>query len=119
MKRVYDEPAADDGIRVLIDRLWPRGVSKEHAQLDAWLREVAPSAHLRSQWHEDPQGHDPAHFEAFAQDYRSELTGNPALDELIALAPTGRLTLLTATRDPVQNHAVILRDAVLERIAAR
>lgn len=118
VKRVYDEPAADDGIRVLIDRLWPRGVSKQRAHLDAWLREVAPSAELRTQWHDDPKGHDPGHFDAFADDYRAELEGNPALDELIALAPNDRLTLLTATNDPVQNHAVILRDVVLERVAA-
>ncbi|MFV0433895.1 MAG: DUF488 domain-containing protein [Leucobacter sp.] len=119
-KRIYEPAAADDGYRVLVDRLWPRGVSKARAELDLWDRDVAPSAELRRQWHADAQGHDPEHFAAFAADYRRELATGPqsrALDSLAALAREHEtLTLLYGAKDERVNHAVMLRDALVERL---
>jgi len=106
IKRIYDKPSADDGYRVLVDRLWPRGVSKPEAALDAWMKEAAPSPELRT-WF----GHDPAKFAEFSARYVSELEHNPAvaqLRSLIAKHPT--LTLLYAAKDPECNHALVLRD---------
>lgn len=106
IKRVYDEPAAGDGLRVLVDRLWPRGVSRERAAVDVWPKDVAPSPALRTWW-----GHDPARLDEFAARYRAELDANPAVDELRALVrehPT--ITLLYAARDPAVNHAAVLAD---------
>ncbi|WP_055703244.1 DUF488 domain-containing protein [Streptomyces silaceus] len=110
VKRVYDPAAPDDGARVLIDRLWPRGVSKERADLESWDKEVAPSNELR-RWY----GHDPALFEEFAERYRQELAapGRVAeLDRLRDLARTGRLTLLTATKDLPHGHVRVLVDVL-------
>ncbi|MCF3122766.1 DUF488 family protein [Streptomyces arenae] len=112
VKRVYDPAAPDDGARVLIDRLWPRGVSKERADLESWDKEVAPSNELR-RWY----GHDPAHFEEFAERYRQELAdpGRVAeLDRLRDLARTGRLTLLTATKDLPHGHVRVLVDVLTD-----
>lgn len=111
LKRVYDEPAPDDGFRVLVDRLWPRGVSKERARLDLWAKDVAPSTELRRAFH-----HDGLSWPEFEEAYRAELDGTAraALEELRAeLAPHPVVTLLHAVNDE-RNHAVILRDA-LER----
>jgi uncharacterized protein YeaO (DUF488 family) len=105
-KRIYDDPSPDDGTRVLVDRVWPRGVSKEHAHLDEWLKAVAPSTALRT-WY----GHDPERFEEFARRYREELTEPDraeALAHLRELAADGTLTLLTATRDPDISAAAVL-----------
>lgn len=121
IKRVYEAVAADDGYRVLVDRLWPRGLTKSAAQLDLWDKLVAPSPALRRAWHADPLGHSPEHFQAFAADYRSELAvgeASTALDELAELAREhASLTLLYAAKDEQVNHAMVLRDALLERIA--
>ncbi|MGW2231938.1 DUF488 domain-containing protein [Streptomyces formicae] len=106
VKRVYDPVSPDDGTRVLIDRLWPRGVSKERATLDAWEKELAPSTELRH-WYD----HDPDRYEEFAERYRHELTGperTAALDRLRAVARAGRLTLLTATKDLPHGHVRVL-----------
>jgi len=106
IKRVYEAPASTDGYRVLVDRLWPRGLTRERAELDLWLKDVAPSAELRT-WF----GHDPARFLAFSERYRTELADNPAVAELreaIQSHPT--TTLLFAAHDPEVNHAVVLRD---------
>jgi uncharacterized protein YeaO (DUF488 family) len=106
LKRVYDEASADDGYRVLVDRLWPRGVSKERAALDDWAKQIAPSPQLRTDWH-----HDPARFDEFAERYRAELAANPALPgfrEMLAGHPV--VTLLYGAHDPQVNHAVVLRD---------
>ena len=90
IKRAYEEPAASDGRRVLVDRLWPRGLSREAADLDAWVKDVAPSSELRT-WF----GHDPARFEEFTTRYRAELDHGTGLDELRALiAPHPVVTLL-------------------------
>jgi len=102
--RVYDEPSPEDGARVLVDRLWPRGLSRELAQLDSWCRTVAPSAELRV-WY----GHDPGRFEEFADRYRAELAGaecQAALEGLRSLG--GVVTLLTATAAIDISHAVVL-----------
>jgi len=101
-KRVYDPPTPDDGRRVLVDRLWPRGLKKEHAAIDLWLREAAPTAGLR-RWF----GHDPARWDEFRRRYADELERNrTALEPLIAARDT--VTLLFAARDPGHNNAVAL-----------
>ena len=109
VKRVYDEAADDDGFRVLVDRLWPRGVSKERSRLDEWLKSAAPSADLRTWWN-----HDPERMDEFAERYEAELDEGDALAHLRALlAEHARVTLLYGARDPQINHARVLRDAVL------
>lgn len=121
IKRVYEPAEPSDGTRVLVDRLWPRGLSKEAASLDRWEKEVAPSTELRKEWHSDPHGHDPGHFEAFAEEYRAELREGPAKEALHELAELakgpGTLTLLYGVRDEQENHAVVLREALLELLA--
>jgi uncharacterized protein YeaO (DUF488 family) len=94
VKRVYDEPEPTDGRRVLVDRLWPRGLRKDAANWDEWLKDAAPSDELRK-WY----GHDPARFAEFAKRYRAELAHAEALRTLRRYAAEGPLTLLTATRD--------------------
>jgi uncharacterized protein YeaO (DUF488 family) len=106
VKRVYDPPTADDGWRVLVDRLWPRGVSREAARLDEWLKEIAPSDELR-RWF----GHDPARWPQFCERYFAELAGHAELvAALLARARDRRLTLLFGARDPERNNAVALRE---------
>lgn len=106
IKRVYGSPAAADGCRVLVDRLWPRGVTRDRAGLDVWLKDVAPSPQLRTWW-----GHDPARPGEFTRRYWSELDHNPAVDELRSLLHEhARVTLVYAARDPAVSHAVALRD---------
>lgn len=106
IKRVYDAPDPSDGYRVLVDRLWPRGVAKERAAVDLWLKDAAPSPTLRTWWH-----HDPDRLGRFAERYRLELDSNPAVDVLRDLARRhGTVTLLYAARDPHVNHALVLRD---------
>lgn len=106
LKRIYDAPADQDGVRVLVDRLWPRGVSKSEAQLDHWLKDLAPSDGLR-QWYD----HDPCRFDTFAERYRQELDAAGASDVFKkAVDLRRRITLLTATRDTATSHAAVLRD---------
>lgn len=112
IKRVYDPPAIDDGVRVLVDRLWPRGLTKAAADLDVWLREIAPSDALR-RW----SAHDPAKWEEFRRRYHRELDQNDApVARLAALAANRRVTLLFAAKDADHNNAVALQ-AYLERCA--
>jgi uncharacterized protein YeaO (DUF488 family) len=114
IKRIYEPPAGEDGLRILVDRLWPRGVSKEAAALDLWLKEVAPTPELRT-WF----GHEPERFEEFSARYRAELESNPALERLLEAArDADSVTLLYAARDPECNHAVVLRDFAQEAPAA-
>lgn len=114
IKRVYEPASPDDGYRVLVDRLWPRGVSKERARLDEWLRDVAPSASLR-RWF----GHDPARWDEFRRRYAAELASHAdLLDALRRRARRGRVTLLFGARDTEHNDAVALRD-ILTRPARR
>jgi uncharacterized protein YeaO (DUF488 family) len=111
LKRVYDEPAPDDGTRVLVERLWPRGFSKERAHINLWLKEVAPSHELRS-WF----GHDPEKFAEFRRRYETELASGPgqeALATLRELAKQGPLTLVFAAHDTEHTNAVVLRDLLL------
>lgn len=115
LKRAYEPPARSDGHRVLIDRLWPRGVSKEEAQLDDWARELAPSSELR-RWF----GHDPARFEEFRRRYLDELAAQQAkLRELRQLARKGPLTLVYGARDSEHNDAVVLADLLRRGRRAR
>lgn len=111
IKRIYDSPEPGDGCRVLIDRVWPRGVSRERARLDRWERELAPSAELRK-WF----GHAPDRYDEFRTRYRRELADRRELiDELRRRANEGRLTLLYAARDPEHNNAVVLAELLRER----
>ncbi|BCW67381.1 hypothetical protein NicSoilB4_21440 [Arthrobacter sp. NicSoilB4] len=104
IKRVYDEPADDDGCRVLVDRLWPRGVSRERAQLQLWLKEVAPSPPLRTEF-----AHMQERFADFRAAYEAELESNPAVDTLRELAARHpKVTLLFGARDLQRNHARVL-----------
>lgn len=114
IKRVYDEPAPDDGVRALVDRLWPRGVPKEALPHDVWAKDITPSPELR-QWFD----HDPARFDEFARRYRDELRdARPACDDLLSRAGDGALTLLYAAKDPAHNHALVLREHLLSLIAS-
>ena len=106
--RIYTEPDRGDGTRVLVDRIWPRGLSKEHAHLDEWCKQVAPSTALR-QWY----GHDPERFEEFGRRYRTELAEPEradALEHLRTLAGQGSVTLLTAAKRADISEAVVLAD---------
>ncbi len=113
IKRAYEDAGPGDGFRVLVDRLWPRGVSHEYAALDLWLKDVAPSPALRTWW-----DHDPARLDEFATRYRAELDSDPvagaAVDELRTLAASNEtLTLVYGARDPHVNHAAVLRDYLI------
>ena len=107
-RRVYDPPEPDDGTRVLVDRLWPRGLRKDAARLDEWAKDVAPSNELRS-WY----GHDPAKFGEFCRRYTEELSRGAtraALEHVATLATSGPVTLLTATRDIDHSQAAVLAE---------
>jgi uncharacterized protein YeaO (DUF488 family) len=110
VKRVYEEAEATDGARILVDRLWPRGVRKQDLAFDAWMKGVAPSTDLRK-WY----GHRPERFEEFARRYRRELaTGEAAdaFDELVQRSASGPVSLLTATRDVEHSGALVLAEAL-------
>ena len=109
-KRIYDPAEPDDGYRVLIDHIWPRGVSRERARLDDWARELAPSDELRK-WFD----HVPARFAEFRARYRNELAEQPErLDELRARAASGPLTIVYAARDREHNNAAVLSELLRE-----
>lgn len=113
IKRIYDPPSQEDGFRVLVDRLWPRGVKKEDAALYAWRKDVAPSDKLR-RWF----GHDPHRWEEFQRRYEAELEANhEGVQWLLDLARKGRLTLCYGARDPLHNQAVVLREFLLRKAA--
>jgi uncharacterized protein YeaO (DUF488 family) len=109
IKRIYEPAEPDDGLRVLVDRLWPRGISKAKARLDHWMKDVAPSSRLRA-WF----GHRPERFAEFRKRYRKEIAGNETLAELRKLGKRRRVTLLYGARDPEMNQAAVLLD-ILER----
>ena len=115
IRRIYDPVSSDDGMRVLVDRVWPRGgVRKADAALDWWAKAVTPSTDLRK-WF----GHDPARFDDFAAAYRNELDGLPeAVAGLVELARDGDVTLLYAARDPDCNHARMLVERIIEKLAS-
>jgi len=117
IKRAYEPPAPDDGERVLVDRVWPRGVKRERLQLDAWLRDLAPSTELR-RWF----AHDPERWSEFTRRYREELMApsrRELLDELAARARRGTLTRVYSARDTEHNQAVVLQNALAKRIAPK
>lgn len=113
IKRIYDEPSAADGCRILVDRLWPRGMTKSDASVDRWMKSLAPSSELRKGWN-----HDPQRFTQFTEFYRRELDANPHVDDFLEfLESQHTVTLLFATKDERINHAVVLRDYLREQLA--
>lgn len=106
VKRVYDEPSAEDGYRILVDRLWPRGLKKREARIDLWMRDIAPSDKLR-RWF----GHNPARWEEFKKRYFEELRGKEAsLKPILEKDRHGVVTLLFSARDTVHNNAIALKE---------
>jgi uncharacterized protein YeaO (DUF488 family) len=111
LKRAYDTPAPDDGMRILVDRLWPRGLSKQRAAIDQWMKDLSPSTKLR-QWF----GHDPSRWDEFRRRYATEVHQHPELlDQLRSLARKGQITLVYSASDEVHNDAVALRHVILGR----
>ncbi|MEP9372804.1 DUF488 domain-containing protein [Mesorhizobium sp. KR1-2] len=109
LKRAYEAPSAEDGTRILVDRLWPRGIRKADAAIDDWMKDVAPSTELRK-WF----GHDPEKWEEFQRRYRAELAVHgQELDRLRELAEDGVVTLVYSAHDEAHNDAVVLREALL------
>jgi len=114
LKRIYEPRSASDGYRVLVERLWPRGVSKDSARLDDWLKEIAPSPELR-RWY----SHQPERWPEFQKRYRAELAGSGELvDRLIAQLQAGDVTLLFAAKDEVRNSAVLLKSVIEDRLSS-
>ena len=103
VERVYQDVDPDDGQRVLVDRIWPRGFRKDDPRVGIWLKDVAPSKELREWYH-----HQPERFDEFAARYEAELSGSPALAELRKLTKRGVVTLVTATREVDGSHAAVL-----------
>jgi uncharacterized protein YeaO (DUF488 family) len=115
LRRAYEDPQPDDGHRVLVDRVWPRGRTKDELQLDAWARDLGPSNGLR-RWF----GHDPARWTEFQTRYRAELAERDrvqALDALAAIARSGRLTIVFGARDREHNQAQVIADEIARRLA--
>lgn len=114
LKRIYEQAAPEDGYRILVDRLWPRGISKQEAAIDEWMKEIAPSPGLRK-WF----GHLPERFTAFSDSYIRELEEDPERGRLTAkiseLVLEQQVTLVYAAKDPVHNHANVLYDWLLSR----
>lgn len=115
IKRAYEEPKPGDGTRVLVDRLWPRGVRKDGAHIDLWLKDIAPSAELR-RWF----NHDPERWAEFQRKYREELSSNESsFDELLSLAGYGPITLVFGAKDTEHNNAVVLQSILKKRVISR
>lgn len=114
IKRVYESPSPDDGFRVLIDRLWPRGVSKEHANIDLWMKDIAPNPELRK-WF----AHNPLNFPLFREEYIKELQEDPVHQEQVEILQQklteNLVTLLYAAKDEKHNHAVVLYEFLLDK----
>ena len=112
LKRAYDATSADDGLRYLVDRIWPRGVTKADAQLEAWLKHIAPSDELRK-WF----GHDPERWDEFHRRYTTELkTHHDDLTQLAERARQQRITLVFGARDELHNQAVVIRDYLIAHL---
>jgi len=101
--RIYQDTSPDDGQRVLVDRIWPRGIRKDDPRVGIWRKDVAPSNELREWYH-----HQPERFDEFAARYEAELSGSPALEDLRQLTKRGVVTLVTATREVQRSHAAVL-----------
>lgn len=117
LKRVYEPAEESDGLRILIDRMWPRGIRKGDLKYDIWAKDVTPSLNLRRFFHDNPYGN----WDKFSEQYREELSNNEAVDRLVAqICDSGfhSVTLLYGFRNPIKNHAVILRDVLKERISS-
>jgi uncharacterized protein YeaO (DUF488 family) len=115
LKRVYEQAEPNDGFRVLADRLWPRGISKEEAHIDEWLRDIAPSTELRK-WF----GHDPQKWPEFQRRYRDELKSNTqSLEKLLADAAGEDITLVYASREEKYNNVTVLKEVLQELIATK
>ncbi|MDH3704017.1 MAG: DUF488 family protein [Alphaproteobacteria bacterium] len=115
LKRVYEPLSDADGVRILVERLWPRGVSKANAAIDHWVKDVAPSPELRT-WY----GHEPARWEEFRERYRAELTENTdAVDTVKSLCAKQPVTFVFAAKDEARNSAIVLREFLLSKSAAR
>lgn len=114
VKRIYEPKLKEDGFRVLVDRLWPRGVSKEAAGVDLWLKDIAPSTELR-RWF----GHDPEKWKQFCRRYEAELRDNPEVAALLERARGDTVTLVYAAADTEHNQAVVLRDFLIARQQSR
>ena len=109
LKRAYDTPAPEDGMRILVDRLWPRGLSKQRAAIDQWMKDISPSTELRK-WF----GHDPARWDEFRRRYAKEVHQHAELlDQLRSLAREGPITLVYSARDEKHNDAIELRELIL------
>lgn len=112
LKRVYAQSASTDGVRLLVDRIWPRGLSKDHAALDAWLKDIAPSTELRHWFN-----HEPGRWEEFQKRYSAELQAREdEVERLLDYTKKGPVTLLYAARDDEHNNAVVLRDFLVARM---
>ncbi|TYP94823.1 Uncharacterized conserved protein YeaO, DUF488 family [Fodinibius salinus] len=111
-KRIYEDYSKDDGFRLLVDRLWPRGVSKEEARLDKWIKDIAPSTELRK-WFD----HDPDKFDEFSKRYKGELTNrDKTVNYLLEKAEQKKITLLYAARDKDYNHANVLKEFLEKKL---
>ena len=108
IKRIYDEPTKDDGVRIFVDRLWARGVTKERAKLDYWFKDIAPSSDLRKWFN-----HEPEKFEEFAKKYREELRYDKEdVEKIKNLLKTQNVTLIYAAKSPTINHARVLKEYI-------
>jgi len=117
VKRVYEPPSEEDGVRILVDRLWPRGLTKDRVHAEAWRRDLAPSAELRAWFH-----HDMGKWDEFLRRYRAELEASGGWQDLVSLADRARkenVTLLFGSRDTEHNQAVALREMALGREGPR
>lgn len=111
IKRIYDQPTADDGIRIFVDRLWARGISKERAHLDYWLKDIAPSSDLRKWFN-----HKPERFKEFSKYYKKELDSEPEeIEKIRKLLRHDNVTLIYAAKDPAINHAVVLKEYITQK----
>ncbi len=111
IKRVYDKPSSSDGVRIIVDRLWPRGESKEKAHIDLWLKEVAPSNDLRKWFN-----HEPDKFKEFSKKYSEELKNNNSVNQIIDILKTKNVSLIYAAKDEQINQAVVLRNFILKKL---
>ena len=114
VKRAYEDPSGNDGRRILVDGLWPRGIRKEDAKIDQWLKAIAPSSALRK-WY----GHRPEKWEEFRSRYRAELAASPRkelLEQLASAAKNEKVTLIFGARDAEHSNAAVIAEAILQRI---
>ncbi len=118
IKRIYDQAQEGDGYRILVDRIWPRGKSKDEVKLDDWAKDMAPSTETRKAFN-----HEPAKMESFREDYVKELNSNPAAAEFLKLVSEktgeGNVTLLYGAKSEIYNQAAVLRDWIIDRFQAK